>query len=482
MPCTLHRHSQCRAGLACRGGGERREDLGNWLTLVDPGANVLILSKSLADTLGLPLEPYSGTLTQVSGQVGTDYQVPGGLQLSFCAQHPLFGMHVSTVMVLVQDTASHDVIFGMSGLGPVGATACPISRRLLYAPLRVKHQQLMQLLQGTQASHLRWSLPLCTRSQHPRAALLAALSAQLAAPAASTLVDELPCSAGAAALPVEPLAGPLIAAVIELQPEPEPPLPVAEPPQPPQPPLPPWPPSDTLPEEWREVVDQYVRSTFDLLSEAILGAEVPAAAGEVLRDVLWPATSVADEHPARDAFMELLSPFDTLGGSGFDEVCVEAQLLPRLQQHVSADWQRATGAVAVEIERQFQALLGDQYAPGRTHMRPVKEMKAPLNQSALRTVLGFLSYYRCYVPDFSSMAQPLNSLLAGKAAWQWGPDQQQALEALKGEMCRPGKILRHLDPKRDILHTDCSIKGMGAVLGQVDDDGNVYMVACRSNI
>ncbi len=92
-------------------GGERREDLGNWLTLVDPGANVLILSKSLADTLGLPLEPYSGTLTQVSGQVGTDYR---GLQLSFCAQHPLIGMHVRTVMVLVQDTALHDVILGMS--------------------------------------------------------------------------------------------------------------------------------------------------------------------------------------------------------------------------------------------------------------------------------------------------------------------------------------------------------------------------------
>jgi hypothetical protein len=69
--------------------------------------------------------------------------------------------------------------------------------------------------------------------------------------------------------------------VIELQPEPEPPLPVAEPPQPPQQPLPPWPPSDTLPKEWRETVDQYVRSTFDLLSDAILGAEVPTAAGEV---------------------------------------------------------------------------------------------------------------------------------------------------------------------------------------------------------
>ncbi len=104
---------------------------------MDPGANVLILSKSLADTLGLPLEPYSGTRTQVSGQVGTDYQVTGGLQLSFCAQHPLFGMHVGSVMVLVQDTASHDVILGMSALraGPCWCNGMPhFSPALIRAP------------------------------------------------------------------------------------------------------------------------------------------------------------------------------------------------------------------------------------------------------------------------------------------------------------------------------------------------------------
>ncbi len=48
-------------------------------------------------------------------------------------------------------------------------------------------------------------------------------------------------------------------------------------------------------------------------------------------------------------------------------------------------------------------------------------------------------------------------------------------------MCTPGKIMRHLDPSREILvHTDWSQHGMGAVLGQLDDDGNEYMVACIS--
>jgi hypothetical protein len=243
-------------------------------------------------------------------------------------------------------TSSCQVPSGHVRAGPCWCNGMPhfSPKGLSYAPLSGKQQ-----LQGTQASHLRWSLPLCTRSQHPRTAQLAALSAQLAAPAAGDLVPcpaPLPGSAEAAALPVEPLAEPLIAAALELQPDAEFPPPVAEPLQPP---LPPWPPSDTLPVAYRAAVDEYVSSALGLLSGVALGADAPAAAGELLRDVLRPATLMSDEGPARDAFMEVLSPFDTLGGSGFDEVCVEAQLLPRLQQRVSADLQRATGAVAVAV-------------------------------------------------------------------------------------------------------------------------------------
>jgi hypothetical protein len=48
-------------------------------------------------------------------------------------------------------------------------------------------------------------------------------------------------------------------------------------------------------------------------------------------------------------------------------------------------------------------------------------------------------------------------------------------------MCRPGKILRHLDPAWPLLlHTDWSQQGIGAVLGQVDDGSNEYMGACIS--
>jgi len=41
--------------------------------------------------------------------------------------------------------------------------------------------------------------------------------------------------------------------------------------------------------------------------------------------------------------------------------------------------------------------------------------------------------------------------------------------------------IEYFDPKKPmILHTDWSKLGIGAVLGQVDEDGNDYMVACIS--
>ncbi len=44
-----------------------------------------------------------------------------------------------------------------------------------------------------------------------------------------------------------------------------------------------------------------------------------------------------------------------------------------------------------------------------------------------------------------------------------------------------GKALRFFNPKNAIImHTDWSKLRIGAVLGQVDDDGNECMVACIS--
>jgi len=77
------------------------------------------------------------------------------------------------------------------------------------------------------------------------------------------------------------------------------------------------------------------------------------------------------------------------------------------------------------------------------------------------------------VPSFSLIAYPLYNLLKDATPWAWETAEQSAFDTLRQEMCMVGKALRYFNPKKAIIvHTDWSKPGIGAVLGQVDEDGN----------
>ncbi|GIL62381.1 hypothetical protein Vafri_16596, partial [Volvox africanus] len=120
-------------------------------------------------------------------------------------------------------------------------------------------------------------------------------------------------------------------------------------------------------------------------------------------------------------------------------------------------------------------------SPHQAKIAAIMALQPPRNVSELRTQLGFINYYRCYVPGMSQLLAELNKLLKKGEPWVWGLAQQQAHDAIKQAFMREGIILRRIDYNRPlIVHTDFSNKGIGAVLGQVDDDGNEYMCACIS--
>ena len=56
-----------------------------------------------------------------------------------------------------------------------------------------------------------------------------------------------------------------------------------------------------------------------------------------------------------------------------------------------------------------------------------------------------------------------------------------AMDAIKSTITTPGKVLRRFDINvRTRIHYDWSKHGLGAVLGQLDSEGNEYLVACAS--
>ena len=119
-------------------------------------------------------------------------------------------------------------------------------------------------------------------------------------------------------------------------------------------------------------------------------------------------------------------------------------------------------------------------SPHEAKVAAIRALPAPKDVSELRSILGFCNYYRCYVPNFSSIAAPMNELLKKDKPWDWGDRQQAALERLKEELCAEGRALRRADDNLPfIVYTDWSQYGIGAVLAQPHVDGE-YMVACIS--
>ena len=100
----------------------------------------------------------------------------------------------------------------------------------------------------------------------------------------------------------------------------------------------------------------------------------------------------------------------------------------------------------------------------------VTEWPGPTTVTEVRSFLGFVSYYRRFIPNFSKAGKPLNTLLQNfkgtpnqkkKFKVHWGPEQQEAFETLQ-RLCTEAPVLAYADFKSPfILHTAASCDGLG---------------------
>lgn len=101
----------------------------------------------------------------------------------------------------------------------------------------------------------------------------------------------------------------------------------------------------------------------------------------------------------------------------------------------------------------------------------------PTSVKTLRQFLGLTGFLRKYVKGYSAVAQPLTALLKKDAPWTWAAEQQRASAELR-RLLTEAPALRFVDPSQPIrIATDWSVDGVGAVLTQVDEDGQEYACA-----
>lgn len=104
--------------------------------------------------------------------------------------------------------------------------------------------------------------------------------------------------------------------------------------------------------------------------------------------------------------------------------------------------------------------------PDLDKTKAIREMRAPANLKQLISFLQTCSWYRRFVPNFASIAEPLTRLTRKKTTWEWSSQQQRAFDNLK-EALTNAPILQTADETKPYtLRTDASGYAIGAVLLQ----------------
>jgi transposase InsO family protein len=110
----------------------------------------------------------------------------------------------------------------------------------------------------------------------------------------------------------------------------------------------------------------------------------------------------------------------------------------------------------------------------------IRNARAPRNISEVRTLLGACSYYRRFMPKFSTVAEPITRLLRKDAPWSWSSEQEQAYGDLKRMLCE-APILAYPDFGKPFrLETDASLVGISGVLTQLGPSGMHHPIAYYS--
>ena len=102
------------------------------------------------------------------------------------------------------------------------------------------------------------------------------------------------------------------------------------------------------------------------------------------------------------------------------------------------------------------------------------------NVTQLRSFLGLVTYYSKFIPDMSTVLQPLHQLLEKDRKWQWTKECSEAVAKIK-EIITSDMVLTHYNPELPVtLACDASSYGLGCVLSHIMPNGEEKPIAFAS--
>lgn len=103
-------------------------------------------------------------------------------------------------------------------------------------------------------------------------------------------------------------------------------------------------------------------------------------------------------------------------------------------------------------------------------VRALVQMPAPCDKEGVKRLQGFLSWVVTFVPNFSTLFEPISRVMKSNVEFVWGHEQQKAFELLK-KILSKDIVLQGLDYNYPVyLRTDTSEFGVGSAMCQEIDD------------
>ena len=119
---------------------------------------------------------------------------------------------------------------------------------------------------------------------------------------------------------------------------------------------------------------------------------------------------------------------------------------------------------------QIFSAKGTQPDPAR--ISDLYNAQTPQNVHEVRSFLGMANYSSRYIPDYTTITEPLRAFTKKDVRFRWTAPQQEAFDQLKIALTH-APVMHYFDPtKETTLTVDASPVGISAILSQKDDRSN----------
>jgi hypothetical protein len=121
----------------------------------------------------------------------------------------------------------------------------------------------------------------------------------------------------------------------------------------------------------------------------------------------------------------------------------------------------------------FGLIFGDHgVSPDPKKVESLKNAPPPQSAAEISSLLGMATFSARFIPDMATITEPLRRLTNKNTPFIWTEEQEEAMQKLQNALSSD-TVMSYYDTNRDTyIWVDASPVGVGAILVQLDEDGN----------